>query len=42
LIEYEGIETNEEGSADREEAYRRFTGIFEAGQTIEIAEKTVL
>ena len=29
-----------EGSADREEAYRRFTGNFEPGQTIEIAEKT--
>lgn len=30
----------DEGGTDREEAYRRFTGNFEAGQTIEIAEKT--
>jgi len=30
-----------EGCADREEAYRRFTGNFEAGQTIEIAENLV-
>ena len=30
----------EEGGADREEAYERFTGNFEPGQTIEIAEKT--
>lgn len=30
-----------EGGADREEAYRRFTGNFEPGQTIEIAEKTL-
>ncbi|MBK9925392.1 MAG: phosphotransferase [Anaerolineales bacterium] len=29
-----------EGGADREQAYRWFTGNFEAGQTIEIAEKT--
>jgi spectinomycin phosphotransferase len=29
-----------EGGADREEAYRRFTGNFEPSQTIEIAEKT--
>ena len=29
-----------EGGADREEAYRRFTGNFEPDQTIEIAEKT--
>ena len=29
-----------EGGADREEAYERFTGNFEPGQTIEIAEKT--
>lgn len=29
-----------EGGADREEAYKRFTGNFESGQTIEIAEKT--
>src|SRR5215216_1793180 len=29
-----------EGGADREETYRRFTGNFEPGQTIEIAEKT--
>ena len=30
----------DEGGADREEGYRRFTGNFEPGQTIEIAEKT--
>ena len=30
----------DEGGADREEAYRRFTGNFEPGQTIEIAQKT--
>ena len=30
----------DEGGAEREEAYRRFTGNFEPGQTIEIAEKT--
>ena len=30
----------DEGGADREEAYRRFTGNFRPGQTIEIAEKT--
>ena len=30
----------DEGGADREEAYERFTGNFEPGQTIEIAEKT--
>jgi spectinomycin phosphotransferase len=29
----------DEGGADREEAYRRFTGNFEPGQTIEIAGK---
>jgi len=29
-----------EGGADQEEAYRRFTGNFEPGQTIEIAQKT--
>ena len=29
-----------EGSADREQAYRRFTGNFAPGQTIEIAQKT--
>jgi spectinomycin phosphotransferase len=29
-----------EGGADREEAYERFTGNFEPGQTIEIADKT--
>jgi spectinomycin phosphotransferase len=32
----------DEGGADREEAYRRFTGNFEAGQTIEIADKTAI
>jgi spectinomycin phosphotransferase len=31
----------DEGGADREEAYRRFTGNFEPGQTIEIAERTI-
>lgn len=30
-----------EGGADREEAYERFAGNFEPGQTIEIAEKTI-
>ena len=30
----------DEGGADREEAYERFTGNFEPGQTIEIAQKT--
>jgi len=30
----------DEGGADREEAYERFTGNFEPGQTIEIAEMT--
>jgi len=30
----------DEGGADREEAYQRFTGNFEPDQTIEIAEKT--
>lgn len=30
----------DEGGADREEAYRRFTGNFEPGQTIEIAQNT--
>ena len=30
----------DEGSADREQAYRWFTSNFEPGQTIEIAEKT--
>ena len=30
----------DEGGEDREEAYRRFTGNFEPGQTIEIAEMT--
>ena len=29
-----------EGGADRDEAYQRFTGNFEPGQTIEIAKKT--
>lgn len=32
----------EEGGADREEAYRRFTGNFEAGQTIDIAYRTYM
>ena len=30
----------DEGGADRDEAYRRFIGNFESGQTIEIAERT--
>jgi spectinomycin phosphotransferase len=30
----------DEGGADREQAYRRFTGNFEPGQTIELADKT--
>ena len=30
----------DKGGADREVAYRRFTGNFEPGQTIEVAEKT--
>jgi spectinomycin phosphotransferase len=30
----------DEGGADRPEAYERFTGNFEPGQTIEIAENT--
>jgi len=30
----------EEDGADREEAYRRFTGNFEPGQTIELAQRT--
>jgi len=32
----------DEGGADRLEAYERFTGNFEPGQTIEIAKKTLL
>ncbi len=36
----EQLLSTDEGGADREEAYRRFTGNFEPGQTIEIAEKT--
>jgi spectinomycin phosphotransferase len=32
----------DEGGADREQAYRRFTSNFESGQTIEIADKTNL
>jgi len=30
----------DEGGADRPEAYERFTGNFEPGSTIEIAERT--
>jgi spectinomycin phosphotransferase len=30
----------DEGGADREEAYERFTGNFEPGSTMEIADKT--
>jgi len=36
----EQLLSTDEGGADREEAYRRFTGNFEPGQTIEIANKT--
>jgi spectinomycin phosphotransferase len=36
----EQLLSTDEGGADREEACRRFTGNFEPGQTIEIAEKT--
>ncbi len=36
----EQLLSTDEGGADREEAYRRFTGNFEPGQTIEIAEET--
>ena len=36
----EQLLSTDEGGADREEAYRRFRGNFEPGQTIEIAEKT--
>lgn len=41
LVAYgEQLFLTDEGGADREEAYRRFTGNFEPGETIEIAEKT--
>lgn len=41
LVAYgEQLLLTDEGGADREQAYRRFTGNFEPGQTIEIAEKT--
>ena len=36
----EQLLSTDEGGADREEAYRRFAGNFEAGQTIEIADNT--
>ncbi|PWB69002.1 MAG: phosphotransferase [Anaerolineales bacterium] len=36
----EQLLSTDKGGADREEAYRRFRGNFEAGSTIEIAEKT--
>jgi spectinomycin phosphotransferase len=36
----EQLLSTDEGGAYREEAYRRFTGNFEPGQTVEIAEKT--
>ena len=36
----EQLLVTDKGGADREEAYRRFTGNFEPGQTIEIADKT--
>ena len=41
LVAYgEQLLLTDEGGADREEAYRRFTGNFEPGQTIEIADST--
>jgi spectinomycin phosphotransferase len=41
LVAYgEQLLLTDEGGADRPEAYERFTGNFEPGQTIEIAEKT--
>ena len=41
LVAYgEQLLLTDEGGADREEAYRRFTGNFEPGETIEIAENT--
>jgi spectinomycin phosphotransferase len=41
LVAYsEQLLLTDEGGADREEAYRRFTGNFEPGQTIEIADNT--
>jgi spectinomycin phosphotransferase len=36
----EQLLSTDEGGADREQDYRRFTGNFEPGQTIDIAEKT--
>jgi spectinomycin phosphotransferase len=42
LVAYaEQLLLTDEGGADREPAYRRFTGNFEPGQTIEIADKTI-
>lgn len=42
LVAYgEQLLLTDEGGADREQAYRRFTGNFEPGQTIEIADKTL-
>lgn len=41
LVAYgEQLLLTDEGGADREEAYRRFTGNFEPGETIEIAKNT--
>jgi spectinomycin phosphotransferase len=41
LVAYgEQLLLTDEGGADREEAYRRFTGNFEPGQTIDIADST--
>ena len=41
LVAYgEQLLLSDEGGADRESAYRRFTGNFEPGSTIEIAERT--
>jgi spectinomycin phosphotransferase len=38
----EQLLSTDEGGSDREEAYIRFTGNFEPGETIEIAEKTYM
>jgi spectinomycin phosphotransferase len=41
LVAYgEQLLLTEEGGADREQAYERFTGNFEPGETIEIADST--
>ena len=42
LVAYgEQLLLTDEGGADRDQAYRRFTGNFEPGQTIEISDKTL-